>query len=109
MAEKYHVEREAQDRYAAASHAKAAAAQVWWGCRVFGLRKEEPGRGLVLSVGVSRYHLPSACSLLVLRVSGSLPRPHLSPLVALQASGKFDREIVPVKVAQKDASGGCCL
>ena len=28
VAEKYHVEREAQDRFAAASHAKAAAAQV---------------------------------------------------------------------------------
>lgn len=33
VAEKYHVEREAQDRLAAASHAKAAAAQACWGCR----------------------------------------------------------------------------
>ncbi|PRW57879.1 3-ketoacyl- thiolase peroxisomal [Chlorella sorokiniana] len=48
VAEKFHVEREVQDRFAAASHAKAAAAQ---------------------------------------------------------ASGKFDKEIVPVKVMQKDSSG----
>lgn len=45
--------------------------------------------------------------MLVLRVSGALPRPHVLPPVAPQASGKFDREIVPVEVAQTDASGGC--